>query len=49
MLVARSSLLLRGLGAKLRAPQRVSKVWRREAEEYLRRYERDVDSASAVQ
>ena len=39
MLVARSSLLLRGLGAKLHAPQRVSSVWAKEARRYLREYE----------
>ena len=35
MLVARSSLLLRGLGAKLHAPQRMSAVWADEAQRYL--------------
>ncbi|EOD33851.1 ABC1 family protein [Emiliania huxleyi CCMP1516] len=40
MLVARSSLLLRGLGAKLQAPQHVSAVWAKEARRYLREYER---------
>ena len=39
MMVARSSLLLRGLGAKVRAPQKVSQVWASEARRYLKAYE----------
>ena len=39
MLVARSSLLLRGLGAKLHAPVRMSSVWAKEARRYLRENE----------
>ena len=39
MLVARSSLLLRGLGGKLRAPQQCARSWEGEARRYLRNYE----------
>jgi hypothetical protein len=38
MLVARSTLLLRGLGAKLRAPQRMSTAWAGEARRFLREH-----------
>jgi predicted unusual protein kinase regulating ubiquinone biosynthesis (AarF/ABC1/UbiB family) len=39
MLVARSSLLLRGLGAKLRAPQQCARSWEREARRFLHSFE----------
>ena len=37
MLVARSTLLLRGLGGKLRAPQQCGRSWEKLASEYLKR------------
>lgn len=37
MMVARSTLLLRGLGGKLRAPQQCGKSWEKLAADYLRR------------
>lgn len=37
MLVARSTLLLRGLGGKLRAPQQCGKSWEKLASDYLKR------------
>ena len=43
MLVARSSLLLRGVGAKLHAPQQVARAWEPEARRYLERLEEDGD------
>ena len=47
MLVARSSLLLRGLSAKLRAPQKISDVWAAEARRYLDAYEQGLERAAA--
>lgn len=43
MLVARSSLLLRGLATKLHCPQRMSDAWVCEARRYLREFEAAAD------
>ena len=37
MMVARSTLLLRGLGGKLKAPQECGKSWEKLASDYLKR------------